>query len=186
MTKREEILRAGFEIVGRDGIEGLHARTIAAEVGVNHAAVHYYFRTRSDLLAALFDYAVERFAADRKTFQSHADGKRTSLELSLIQAAAYGKPASRFWRVWASFYVAAQHEPELLEKMRDHLNSWRDHLATDLKSSGGKKGVKKGLLCDPDILIALLMGQGLVSQVHGDEATAKKHFSTITDAVLGR
>jgi TetR/AcrR family tetracycline transcriptional repressor len=59
----EVILRAAEKLAGRRGLAQLTIRGVAAELGVQHTAVHHHFRRRSDLVDALMTAAVERFNA---------------------------------------------------------------------------------------------------------------------------
>lgn len=57
---REAILSAARAAVQKDGYNALSFRTLAAEVGIKSASVHYFFPTKADLAAAL----VNRYAVD--------------------------------------------------------------------------------------------------------------------------
>jgi AcrR family transcriptional regulator len=55
------ILRTAERLAGRAGLAGVTIRQVAAELGVQHTAVHHHFPRRDDLIDALFTHAVERF-----------------------------------------------------------------------------------------------------------------------------
>ncbi len=50
---RREILAAARELFAAHGVDGVSVRQIAAAAGVNHALVHRYFGTKSDMVAAI-------------------------------------------------------------------------------------------------------------------------------------
>jgi AcrR family transcriptional regulator len=52
VTKRE-ILAAARELFAAHGVDGVSVRQIAAAAGVNHALVHRYFGTKSDMVAEI-------------------------------------------------------------------------------------------------------------------------------------
>ena len=54
------ILRAAFRRLLEDGYARLSTREIAAEAGVNHALIHYYFGTKDKLVIAALDDANDR------------------------------------------------------------------------------------------------------------------------------
>lgn len=182
MNKREEMLRAGYEILGSEGLEGLHARTVAAAVGVNHAAVHYYFPQRRDLLLAVLEYLCERFEADWQNFHARAIGKTGALEMSLAQATAYGKPASRFWKAWASFFVAAQTDEAILKRLQRHFTSWSKRLTAEVQSAAPARA-RSGPLAQPGVLPAVLLGMGMASQLLPNEMSAQARFAPLTEAL---
>ncbi|HMS56056.1 MAG TPA: helix-turn-helix domain-containing protein, partial [Fimbriimonadaceae bacterium] len=73
IDRRGQILDTSFEIVHEHGLEGLHARTVAARIGINHAAVHYYFPKREDLILALCERLGKRLSDDRATALESTD-----------------------------------------------------------------------------------------------------------------
>jgi AcrR family transcriptional regulator len=54
-AQRAVIVRAAVEVMRRDGLAAATTRRIAAEAGVNHAMIHYFFGTKQDLLRAVID-----------------------------------------------------------------------------------------------------------------------------------
>src|SRR5437588_4821128 len=52
---RARILRAAFRRLLEDGYVRLSTRDVAAEAGVNHALIHYYFGTKDKLVLAALD-----------------------------------------------------------------------------------------------------------------------------------
>jgi AcrR family transcriptional regulator len=178
MTRKEQILKTGYEIVGRSGIEGLHARTIAAELGINHAAVHYYFRTRYDLLAALAEYAFHRFELDRQRLLNKSK-KGQKLEALFAQAAAYTRPESSFAKNWASFFVASIAEPTLRPLLVKHLHGWVKGLEEELAHLENSDTP----LARPSILAAALIGIIVMAHACGEEFPAGEALCSIASCL---
>lgn len=61
---RERILAAAVEILEREGSGAVTTRRIAAEAGVNLAAVNYYFGRREELIAQVMDLTLEHAVED--------------------------------------------------------------------------------------------------------------------------
>ena len=57
----EEIMQATYRALRAHGYADLTIKRIANEYGKSTAAVHYYYDTKDDLLAAFLDYLLERF-----------------------------------------------------------------------------------------------------------------------------
>lgn len=57
----EEIMQATYRALREHGYADLTIKRIADEYGKSTAAVHYYYDTKDDLLAAFLDYLLERF-----------------------------------------------------------------------------------------------------------------------------
>ena len=56
--RRRALIEAAYRIIAEQGIKGLRTRAVAAQVGLTHATLHYYFPTREALIQAVIDYAV--------------------------------------------------------------------------------------------------------------------------------
>ncbi|HYW13041.1 MAG TPA: TetR family transcriptional regulator [Longimicrobium sp.] len=57
--RREQILRAAFEVASRDGIGSLTIRGVAAEAQVSHALVIFHFQRKERLVHELLDWLIE-------------------------------------------------------------------------------------------------------------------------------
>src|SRR5260370_13675035 len=64
LTKSSEtatrILQAAYRRLATDGYARLNMRDVAAEAGVNHALIHYYFRSKDQLVITVLDEANRR------------------------------------------------------------------------------------------------------------------------------
>ena len=58
------LLDGVMTVLAEQGVGALSVRSVAAAAGVSPAQVQYYYRTKSDLVRAGFDYAGEQFLAD--------------------------------------------------------------------------------------------------------------------------
>lgn len=58
---RNTLIRAGLEILDRDGLDGLSLRKVAARAGVSHAAPAHHFGNREGLFVAIAAHGFDRF-----------------------------------------------------------------------------------------------------------------------------
>lgn len=147
--RRAQILDAAYNLVGANGMEALNARSVANEVGINHATVHYYFPTRKDLVLALADSMVERLARDRSRFPTEGtEAERIEASLALVEFYATDDLK------WLSCLIALTNEtpsvPQLAPKLADTWNAWRNAVRLEPSDSGSKFG--------QDTLVALTLG----------------------------
>jgi len=54
-SRREDILRAAYDVAARQGIEALTLRAVAARADVSHGTVLFHFKRKSELLGNLLD-----------------------------------------------------------------------------------------------------------------------------------
>jgi AcrR family transcriptional regulator len=62
-NRREDVIRAAADLIGRNGYEGTSMRDIARAVGMLPGSLYYHFASKEDLFAALHDHAVARYHA---------------------------------------------------------------------------------------------------------------------------
>ena len=57
-TRREQILKAAYEVALRKGIGGLTVRAVAAHAKLSHGLVHFHFKRKPQLVFALLDWVL--------------------------------------------------------------------------------------------------------------------------------
>src|SRR5688572_16004807 len=58
-TRREQILKAAFEVALRRGVDGLTVRAVAARARLSHGLVLFHFKRKDQLGLALLDRVLE-------------------------------------------------------------------------------------------------------------------------------
>jgi len=61
-TRREDILRAAYDVAARRGVEALTLRAVAERAAVSHGTVLFHFKRRDELVATLLDRVIEATA----------------------------------------------------------------------------------------------------------------------------
>ncbi|MFB6161034.1 MAG: TetR/AcrR family transcriptional regulator [Haloferacaceae archaeon] len=79
--QNEEIMRATHRALAEHGYADLTIERIAEEYGKSTAAVHYYYDTKDELLAAFLEYVLERFAAEIREVETTDPERRLDLLL---------------------------------------------------------------------------------------------------------
>lgn len=181
-TRRSEIMKAGYDLMGQKGLESVHARSVAAELGINHATVHYYFPKRIDLLVGVADYALEQFQRDRLKFREGLDTDGDKLEAELALAEAYCKKSSRFAKVLAGLYVAAVEYPELRKRL---LVLWKEWSESVTALTAGAKVKKASPYANGELLTATLFGFALTSHLTDGKFDAKSHIDDVFASMFG-
>jgi len=111
MSIRSRILAAGVELLQTQGIATLTQPRIAKVAGVSQSHLTYYFPTRSRLLLAIAETAVEQVVDGLGI--AAAGGGPADLAQQLGELLPRQAPV----RVLLGLIVAADHEPELREAL---------------------------------------------------------------------
>jgi YD repeat-containing protein len=64
-TRREDILRAAYDVAARQGLEALTLRAVAARADVSHGTVVFHFKRKRELVASLVDRVLSATAVLR-------------------------------------------------------------------------------------------------------------------------
>lgn len=117
------ILQAAFRRLLDDGYARLSTRDIAAEVGVNHALIHYYFGTKDKLVIAALDEANNQLL-ERQSRMYEAPGGFAD---KWVTAREFYKEdlASGFVRVQMELWGASLSNPELRQAFLPRFLAWR-------------------------------------------------------------
>ncbi len=58
-TRRNQIIKAAYEIAARRGLDGLTVRQVAAKAGLSSGLVLFHFKSKERLIIALLDWVLE-------------------------------------------------------------------------------------------------------------------------------
>lgn len=169
--RKQQIVEASYNIVGTKGLESLHARTVAAELKINHATVHYYFKTRLDLLMAVAEYTSNRVREDRAKFHETATKPSEVLEQEIALWEAYAKPKSRLVKVLAALYTAGA---EYASVRKEAGKVFTDLVAVLEGCVSRGRGLR-----DPQLLAASLFGVALSSHIAGSSMDSGVMFDSL-------
>jgi len=120
MTKEEEILKAATEEFFEKGYDATSTATIARKVGVTHAMVNYYYRSKEQLFIKVLDNCI-RGLLDKIKVLMKADGSLVELIADTAEALFDSFNENRNFPFLLQD-IARTH-PEFLSKYRETLGT---------------------------------------------------------------
>lgn len=110
--RREQILRAAFDVASREGIGSLTVRAVAAEAGLSHALVLFHFQRKERLVYELLDWliattAVLRVSDDIARLPQARDRLHAALQQEMARLSHEPLHTRLFFEFWA---LGARHE----------------------------------------------------------------------------
>jgi AcrR family transcriptional regulator len=121
---KARILDAAYRRLAKEGYAALSMREIAKDAGVNHALIHYHFRTKDQLVVAVLDEANRQLLERQQRMYRGPGGfaekwaeARRFYEADL---------ASGFVRVQAELWAASLSNPGLREKFLPRILAWKN------------------------------------------------------------
>jgi len=184
MNRRAQLLLAAYEIVGKKGLEALHARTVAQVVQVNHATVHYYFPKRVDLLVGLCQALENRYEQDLKHVSQEAKTARDRIEARAVLFEAYCRPTSRFIKVFNALTVAAVDEPLVHDAVNGLLTKWLNDLRTDCVVASNDLGKAEWALARARMFLASAFGLMTFSHLDPNPESTERAFQEVLNGTL--
>ncbi len=120
---KARILDAAFRRLATDGYAALSTREIARDAGVNHALIHYHFRTKDQLVLAVLDEA-NRQLLERQQRMYRAPG---GFAEKWAEARRFYESDLRsgFVRVQAELWAASFSNPGLRERFLPQVLAWK-------------------------------------------------------------
>ena len=110
--RREQILRAAFEVASREGIGSLTIRAVAGEARVSHALVIFHFQRKELLVHALLDWLIQATSVlhvsdDVARFPRALDRLHALLQQEMARLSHQPRHVRLFFDYWA---LGARHE----------------------------------------------------------------------------
>jgi TetR/AcrR family transcriptional regulator len=155
-TTREQLLDAATTLFAENGIAATTIARIAAHVGVTSAMVHYYFKTRDQLLDAIVEERIMRFTAIVWDSFTGSDADPISLVRGLVARIIKACEVMPWLPpLWIREIV---NEGGLLrEKTMQHVSFDRQMKFAECVSAGQKRGeINKGI--EPRLLYMSIVG----------------------------
>ena len=157
-TAEEALLDAAERLLVDVGYAAITTRRLAAEAGVNHGLVHYYFGSLENLLLRVLERFTERVTARQRAM--YADPELPFLE-KWRQAMRYlvGDDVV-YEKIWLELQALAWNRPELREPVSRVNDEWRAVLTEAFDEPRRAYGIEMPL----DALVSLVMtfNEGIV------------------------
>ncbi|MGS4945695.1 TetR/AcrR family transcriptional regulator [Meridianimarinicoccus sp. RP-17] len=107
------LIRAGLEILERDGLEALSLRAIAARVGVSHTAPRNHFDGLTGLLSAIAAEGFRRHAAEMRRGVEDLPKGRARLRAAAEGYVRFARQYPALFRLMFSPMLCAHDDPDL-------------------------------------------------------------------------
>jgi AcrR family transcriptional regulator len=149
--RRQALILAAYRRVAEAGFEGLRTRDVAAEVGVNVATLHYYFRTKESLIRAVVGHAMARF---RTTFvPGRSPGAQLEAHFHGVRRLVRNEP--ELFAVMGELAQRSARDPVIAVIFKETHDTWHSALRGMLKHARAEGLVNPAV--DPDATAALVV-----------------------------
>ncbi|HEV3145989.1 MAG TPA: TetR/AcrR family transcriptional regulator [Gemmataceae bacterium] len=144
--RREQIIEAAIAVIDEQGIQHLSLSEIEKKTGLARGQLMYYYRSKEDILLAVFDRLLQMIHAHAQADQGHANGHGEPCGASgakgweRLQQFLTGfvlKPPMipAFHSLHYTFLSQIRHREDFRERLANLYGTWRvrmaEHLATE-------------------------------------------------------
>lgn len=150
----DNLLDAAERLLVDVGYAGITTRRLAAEAGVNHGLVHYYFGSVENLLVRVLERFTERLIARQRAMYSadlpFIDKWRTAMR--------YLDADREYQKVWCELQALAWNRPELHERVAHVNGEWREVLSDAFAEAHERYGIEMPLAALVSLVITFNEG----------------------------
>ena len=177
--RREEVLAATCAIIGEVGFRHVRIADVAERIGTSTGIIHYYFRTKDELLEAAFRFVIEsaraRSLAALEGLTDPKDRLITVIRVNLPTSSHH-----QDWPIWIHLWAEALRDPALRRVSVAAYDRWV-RLIEDII----KEGQDQGALTDVDArefatqLLAMVDGLVIQALISGRPAAMRALRPTV-------
>jgi AcrR family transcriptional regulator len=152
----DNLLDAAERLLVDVGYAGITTRRLAAEAGVNHGLVHYYFGSVENLLVRVLERFTERLIVRQRAMYSadipFIDKWRTAMR--------YLDADREYQKVWCELQALAWNRPELQESVAHVRGEWRQVLTEAFAEARERYGIDMPL--DALVTLVITFNEGII------------------------
>jgi TetR/AcrR family transcriptional repressor of bet genes len=186
-TRREQILKAAFEVALRRGVDGLTVRAVAARARLSHGLVLFHFKRKDQLGLALLDRVLETTLSLSvpDTIRSLANPRERLQALFGYEMQRLVEEPRRM-RLLLEYWARGAHNAVIHRKisarLEEYRTAFRDTAEEALPTDAGRYGTPTGVAA---AVLSLLIGysvQAIADPEHSDVG----EYMTAVEGILGR
>ena len=182
--RREQIIEALFQCLAENGHEKVTVKDIAKKAGLHYGVIHYYFKSKDDIVSELSDSLVSKYdrLLSERTRSIRSSAKKIEAALDfLVDEFIFNRALNR---VFYNFVQMAFENKTIQNALRRQLRAYRRAVAEVIEA-----GVEAGELdvSDPSqsasVIVALIEGSALQWAIEPAELKRDEVRKTIGDTI---
>ena len=134
--RREQIVWALYECLAERGQEKVTIKEIAAQAGLAPGVIHYYFKSKDDIIAGLAEAIVEKYSRmiDERTAAQFSSEEKIATAIDfIVEELIFNQPLNR---VFYNLIQMAFERQRLQRVVKGLLKEYRERLARVFEEAG--------------------------------------------------
>jgi TetR/AcrR family transcriptional regulator len=153
----EAFLDAAERLLVEFGYSRVTTRGVAAEAGLNHGLVHYYFGSVENMLVRVLERFTERLIARQRAMY---EDPSTPFAEKWRTAMRYLDADREYQKVWLELQALAWNRPELRDRVGHVHDEWRAVLTEALEEPRERYGIPIPL--DALVTLVITFNEGII------------------------
>ena len=184
--RKEEIVRAFFEVLSKKGYAKATIREVADAAGCNHGMLHHYFESKKAIIEAVVDHVMTVYKAELLEGLSQYDSAEDRIRYVISWFCDLDRFNLEFSRAWIEFWVLSKSEPAVAAALQGCYREIREILA-DIIRDGMKRNEFRTVnpMVAANVIMASLEGSTMLWVVDTEKTPVKEVGKQIGDMVAG-
>jgi len=141
--RREQIIDAATSVITEHGIQELSLSAIEKKARMSRGQLTYYYRTKEDILLAVFDRVVQRMHEQVEDGPCQLQGFWDHFAFLLERLLTQPPMNPEFGCLQYTFLSQMAHRDDFRQRLATLYNTWRTHMAGGLTyEKAGRRGSK--------------------------------------------
>lgn len=132
-ARRLQILATAKSLLLKGGPDAVVLREVAARLDMTHSNIQYYFRTRHDMLVAIYDAEIQKYMVSVDAGPGGDAGGGGVRRLDAIIDAGLALVRSKDTALWRLMVGMLDHSPEMAALHRKECRRYEDRLCAALQ-----------------------------------------------------
>lgn len=170
--RRQQIMEALHKCLLKKPFDQTSIKDIAAAAKINHGMLHYYFKSKDDILLNYIEYVIERYKtlfedwihSKRDSFKSSKDILRASFNF-MYQKITLNRDLSK---IFIEIWEIAIYNRKVKEKLQKAYSEWIETVTLTIREVSRDEGASARLSMG---LVAFLEGVSLLSVILDKDET---------------
>jgi AcrR family transcriptional regulator len=180
----DKILEAALEVVIEKTICGTRMHLIAERAGMVQSNLHYYYKTKNDLMLALQKKVLNKCLEIRERFKLEAENTLESqLDIFILQKLDFILKERQYDYAEIDFWIQGHINPDIQTAFAASFEGWRKEIGDILdKFTPELKPEKREFL--PYVIVSILEGASVQYLVDEGRFDVEKYFNFCKEMIL--
>lgn len=180
----EKIIQATLDIIEKNTISGTRMRLIADQAEVYQSNLHYYYKSKKELLMAVQKTVAERCIELRESYlEDSEDSLESRLDVFLKQKLAFIVEEPKYDYAEIDFWIQSRLDDDYRSEFKRSFLGWRSELQEFLSAYAPHIDIQKRKTLS-SIIISLLEGASIQYLVDSDAFDVNEYFDYIKSLIL--